>query len=96
MALADCNHVLDRLPNEPNVLEARGLAFLRMGQFTDAIEDFDGALTAQPKRTTSLYLRGIAKLHANDAAGGHADILAARSADPGIAVNLAFSGVLPR
>jgi TonB family protein len=95
MGLFDCNHVQARMAGEPNTLEARGLIFLRTGQFADAIQDFNAALAGEPKRATSLYLRGIAKFNSGDAAAGHADFIAARNINSAVAASMAFNGIIP-
>jgi TonB family protein len=95
MALADCNHVQARIAGEPDTLEARGLIFMRMGQYGDAIQDFDAALATAPRRAASIYLRGVAKLRSGDATSAHADFLTSREINYAVAVNMAAEGILP-
>jgi tetratricopeptide (TPR) repeat protein len=88
-ALSDCNEAL-RLEPSANTLERRALVYLKSGQFGKAIADYDCALKTNPKRAGLLYGRGMAKLRGGDAAGGNADMAAAKEIDPRVAD--AFAG----
>jgi hypothetical protein len=52
-------------------------------------------LAQRPKFARSLYLRGLSRLKTRDAAGGDADIAAAKAIDPKIADEYARYGVTP-
>ena len=60
---------------------------------TFANADYDAALAQNAKDADSLYGRGLAKLRNGDAAGGNADIAAAKTIDGGIAETFARYGV---
>ena len=55
----------------------------------------DEALGRNPKLASSLYGRGLAKLEKGDAAGGEADIAAAKAIQANIAEEFARYGVTP-
>jgi Flp pilus assembly protein TadD len=65
---------------------------LRIGQLQRAVADYDAALQLSPRKASSLYGRGIAKLRAGDT-GGHADIADAKAIDSRIAEEFARYGV---
>jgi tetratricopeptide (TPR) repeat protein len=67
------------------VIAVRGWTHFKLGQFDAAIEDYDSALKYNPKRTTALYGRGLAKRAKGDQAGGDSDVAAARAIQPDIA-----------
>jgi hypothetical protein len=55
-----------------------------MGQFDKAVQDADGALTADSKMASALFTRGVAKQRLGNAKAGDADLAAARSLDPAV------------
>lgn len=61
-ALADCNQALKLDAGDGYILDSRGFVYLRLGQFDDAIADYNAALKINPKIASSLYGRGVAKL----------------------------------
>ncbi|HEY1707046.1 MAG TPA: tetratricopeptide repeat protein [Rhizomicrobium sp.] len=95
MALADCNHVLDRLPENQGSLSMRALVFYRMGMFPSALKDYDASLKANPFAYSDLYLRGIVKTRMNLTVDGRADILTALVRNIDVAADAAFWGVYP-
>ena len=78
-ALDDCNVSLRVRPGFDITYHNREIVNLRNGNFGEALSDLDFALKANPKRPQALYLRGLIKLRNGDAAGGHADIAAAKA-----------------
>lgn len=82
--LADCNTALRLAPGQPDILDSRGLVYLRMGRLDDATRDFSAALHRRPNLATALYGRGIARLKRGDVKGAQADVLQARAADPNV------------
>jgi tetratricopeptide (TPR) repeat protein len=94
-ALDDCNSAVRDRPDSPPVLEACGLAHLRLGNFDRAISDYDKVLAEQPRNAWALYGRGIAKLRIGKAAEGQADIAAARAANPRTVQNALTRGLVP-
>jgi tetratricopeptide (TPR) repeat protein len=80
---------------DPEILDSRGLVYLRLGRFRDAIRDYDAALDRNPVIATSLYGRGLAKLRLGEQAQGHADLAAAQKLDSGIARFFAGIGLAP-
>lgn len=108
-ALADCNRALDlrpygpqtlesriraRLgPDNPDILDSRGLVYLRLGSPRDAVRDYDSALQVSPNRATSLYGRGLAELRLGEKAAAQNDLAAAEKVDAGIARTFANMGL---
>jgi tetratricopeptide (TPR) repeat protein len=84
-ALTDCNMALALQSNNANFLDSRGFVYLKMENYSNAIEDYDAALMRNPKLASALYGRGIAKLRNGKADSGNADIAAAKAIDPNIA-----------
>jgi hypothetical protein len=64
-----------------------------MGQFDSAIEDYSSALRAAPKLASALYGRGLARLKKGDAAGGNADVAAAKRLETKIAEDFSSYGI---
>jgi tetratricopeptide (TPR) repeat protein len=92
-ALADCNQALKIKADAPDVLDTRGFAYLKLGQYDDAIKDFDAALKLDAKLAGSLYGRGLARTKKGDRSGGNADITAAKAIKPDIAEEFARYGL---
>jgi tetratricopeptide (TPR) repeat protein len=95
LAVTDCTEALRIAPNDANIMDSRGFAYLRLSRLDDALADYDEALKLNPKQAGSLYGRGLAKLKKGDAAGGEADIAAAKSIQADIAEEFARYGVSP-
>lgn len=73
-------------PNRALLL--RGIAYLRLAKYDEAIADFDQWLKARSGSAVALYGRGIAKLQKGDLPGGRVDIAAALTEDADIATGL--------
>src|SRR5438067_481060 len=73
-ALGDCDDALRLSPNDSSfasaVLDSRGFTHLRLGEFDQAIADYNAVLTLNPKKGMSLYGRGLAKQKKGDKTGG--------------------------
>jgi membrane associated rhomboid family serine protease len=94
LAVTDCTEALRIAPNDSNIMDSRGFAYLRLSRLDDAVADYDEALRRNQKLASSLYGRGLAKLKKGDA-GGEADIAAAKSIRADIAEEFARYGVTP-
>ena len=110
-ALDDCDRALAARPyasadtgtligeplaaQNPDVLDSRALVYIRLGNFKDAIHDYNSALDVNPKMPTSLYGRGLAELRLSEKAQGQSDIAAAEKLDKGIAGRFAKMGLTP-
>ena len=95
-ALADCNEALRLIPNDAftaATLDSRGFTYLRLGEFDNAIADYNAVLKFNPKHAGSLYGRGLAKRKKGDIASGDADIAAAKAIRADIANEFARYGV---
>ena len=71
----------------------RGLLNLKNGQNKNAIADFDAALKINPRLTSSLYGRGLAKKRNGSISEGDLDINNAKAMDPNIVKEFADYGV---
>ena len=91
-ALSDCNQALKIKPGSADVLDTRGVVYLKLNQNDNALKDFDAALKLEPKLASSLYGRGVIRLRKGDR-GGDADINAAKSIKSDIAQELSRYGV---
>jgi tetratricopeptide (TPR) repeat protein len=80
LALKDCDAALRRAKSGA-YFDSRGLVELRLGQYDKAIADYSAALQLSPKSAWSLYGRGLARRHLNDAAS-KSDLDAAVAIDP--------------
>jgi tetratricopeptide (TPR) repeat protein len=94
LALADCGKAITLRPHA-NPFASRAFVYLRSGKFAEAISDGDAALKFDGKDADALFVRGAAKRKLGDAAGGDADIAAAKAIDPKIADTYAGYGVTP-
>jgi tetratricopeptide (TPR) repeat protein len=91
-ALADCNESL-KLKRTAATLDSRAFAYLKLGQASEALADYNAALQMNPKLATSLYGRGLIKRRTGNAAEAEADIAAAVAISPNIAADFARYGV---
>jgi tetratricopeptide (TPR) repeat protein len=75
------------------VLDSRALVHLKLGEFEQALADYDAALKLDPAMAPTLYARGVTKLKLGDAAGAEADMVAAKLIEAGVAEEFAKYGV---
>jgi tetratricopeptide (TPR) repeat protein/predicted aspartyl protease len=110
-ALDDCNRALSLRPHapeelgtliarplaaeNPEILDSRGLVYLRLDRLQDALRDYDAALSINANMPTSLYGRGLAELRLGEKAQGQADLSAAEKLNAGIARRFALMGLTP-
>ena len=98
-ALTDCNKALSLArkssPFYAEVLDNRGLVWLRLGEYDKSTADFDASLEITPRNAWSLYGRGIGKIRANKTSDGEADIAQAKVISPDIVDALGKYGILP-
>jgi tetratricopeptide (TPR) repeat protein len=83
-AIADYSQALTLLPDYPQTLIGRGIAYRESNDAAHATADFDQALKLDPKSAKALYERGLAKRQSGDLGGGDADIAAAKAINPAI------------
>jgi tetratricopeptide (TPR) repeat protein len=111
-ALDDCNRALAARPyaaattgtligaplasEDPDVLDSRGLVYIRLGNFKDAVHDYDSALQINPKMPTALYGRGVAELRLGETPQGEADLAAAAKLDSGVTKSFTDMGLPPK
>jgi tetratricopeptide (TPR) repeat protein/predicted aspartyl protease len=95
-ALRDCNAGLRRSPPyAAQLLDSRGLVYLRRREFNKAIADYDAVLKTNPKMAWSLYGRGIAELRNGSTEKGQADIAAAKVLAPQLPDRAQQFGIVP-
>ena len=80
-------------PSFVDALDSRGLVNLKSGMVKNAIADFDAALKINPRLTSSLYGRGLAKKRSGAIDAGDLDIANAKAMDPNIVKEFADYGV---
>ncbi len=85
-ALRDCDLALKAQPQKAShIIDSKGLVLYQMGRYPEALEAYNQALAIAPQQTPSLYMRGMTKQKLGDAAGGEADISAAKAVDANVA-----------
>lgn len=98
-ALDDCSLALERVDKSsertPEILDGRGLANLRLGDYAKAIKDFDAALVLRPNDAWAHYARGIARLRTGSTADGEADVAAAKAESAGAVKLFENHGIIP-
>jgi Flp pilus assembly protein TadD len=88
-AIAPCTLLLEYSPYMAEVMQWRGYAYYRLGNFARAQRDFDSAARMYPNEAMYLFERGAAKIKAGDKPGGARDIAAARKMSPAVAKKVA-------
>jgi tetratricopeptide (TPR) repeat protein len=91
-ALKDCNRSIELQPNDPNTYNSRGLVHFRLGQYQEAIADYDRAIAGDPSVASSWMMRGLAKRAVN-LEGARSEIDKGKGMDPGVAARYAGYGV---
>ncbi len=92
-ALNYCNISLHLRPDHIDTLDGRAFAYLKLGEYDEAIANYNLALALDPNFASSLHGRGLAKRSQGDQAGAEADFAAALAINPRIAEEYAFFGV---
>jgi len=92
-ALKDCDEAVRK--GRRAAIETRGLVFLRMGRYDEAVGQYSQVIFDYPRAAMALYGRGVARSKEGQAAQAKADLDAAMTADKAI-VELAQSfGIQP-
>jgi tetratricopeptide (TPR) repeat protein len=78
-AIADFEAVIALDAASPWPYVDRGTAYAAWGKLDRALADYDRALQMHPRIAEALYRRGQVKIRMGDAAGGNADIAAAKA-----------------
>jgi tetratricopeptide (TPR) repeat protein len=94
-ALADCNASLRLRPGDAPTLDSRAFTYLKMRQWDKAVADYDAVLRISPGQAGALFGRGVARLRQGNAAGGNADLAAAKARQADIAAEMAALGITP-
>ncbi|HZO22020.1 MAG TPA: aspartyl protease family protein [Steroidobacteraceae bacterium] len=85
LALADCQLSVRRGGATSYTLQHRGLVWLRLGRFDEAIADYKASLKLQPRDPTARYGLGLAERGKGMQAQGDRDIEAAKSESASVA-----------
>lgn len=94
LALADCNAAL-KSGRSSQVLDSRGVVWLRLGEFDKAIADYKASLSLQSKNAWSLYGVGVAELRKGLREQADKDMQAATALTPSIAEQFKKVGLAP-
>ena len=79
--------------DDVSALTLRGVAYGVKGDYARAVADYARAIAIDPHNVFTLYRRGAAKLKLGDAAGGEADIAAAKRMRPDVAEEFTRRGM---
>lgn len=93
-ALKDCDASLAERPGEPATLDSRGLVYLRLGDLSKAVADYNAVLAKQ-EIPESYYGRGVAELRLGRKTQGQADLDHAKMLDPRVADRFKQAGLAP-
>ncbi len=93
MALADCDQALKLLPISVPARETRGFIYLKLGDPTIAITEYEAALQMDANRPLALYGLGLAKIRMGRKDEGEANQAAALALNPRIAEQFSIYGV---
>lgn len=94
-ALTDCNASLRLRPNSASTLDSRGLVNFRLGKYSQAVADYDAAITLNGSYAGSHYVRGLAKLKMGDKTGGDQDVSRAKEMSNKVVSQYDAYGVRP-
>jgi tetratricopeptide (TPR) repeat protein len=89
-AIADYSAAIRLAPNDTAAFFNRGLTYAAKDDLERAIADLSETIRLAPNHARALYVRGVARHDRGDAAGGDADIAAAKAIDADVA--RAFAG----
>lgn len=92
-ALADCEQALKQQPGNSHILDSKGLVLYQLGRYSEALDNYNQALTINPKQAASMLMRGHTKQKLGDAAGGDADIAAAKALNPDVLASFGGSDI---
>ena len=95
-ALKDCTKAIELSEDPSGILDSRGLVYVRMKRYDDAIADLDAALRLNPGIAESMFVRGVAKSFKGASAEADTDIRDARTIKPDIETQYAAIGVKPK
>ena len=93
MPLADSDEALKLQPINLDVRETRGFIYLKLGDPSLALHEYDQALDADPQRVIALYGRGLAKIRLGNVADGERDRAAAIAINPAVAGEFSVYGL---
>jgi tetratricopeptide (TPR) repeat protein/predicted aspartyl protease len=85
LARSDCDQALKKGPKNSAVFDSRGLVWLQLGNYDEAIDDYKAALKLQPKKASSLYGLGLAEIKKGLKDSGNSNLQRALEINPAIA-----------
>src|SRR5919199_4187663 len=83
--IGSLSEVIQRNPNDPSAYNTRGAAYAKVGQYGDAIADFNKAVQIDPNYAPAYTNRGLAFRQTNRNDVALADFSRAIAADPSYA-----------
>ncbi|WP_422001623.1 tetratricopeptide repeat protein [Reyranella sp.] len=92
-ALADSDEALKLQPANLDVRDTRGFIFLKLGDPSLALNEYNAALTFDPNRAISLWGRGLAEIRLGNTIAGKNDQAAATTINPEVAQDFAIYGL---
>ncbi len=92
--IGKCTDAIVKADYSPDVLDSRGVAYYRLGEYDKALADFEAALSNNPEQVDTIYMRGIVKLAMGDAQGKE-DIAKAKVRKPSVAEQYGHWGFTP-
>jgi len=93
-AMADCEKALLEEPTNAGALTARGFIYMKLGEDSKAVEDFNRAIDRAPNTSIAYYGRGLLKLKGGDKSGED-DIADASLLDADLVVWMRRRGLKP-
>ena len=91
--MVNARRSLSALPNDGNALNSRAAVHFLLNNFEASVPDYDAVYRAEPRIVGSLYDRGCARVRLGDVDAGRADIAAACSRDPSVALRYEDYGI---
>jgi tetratricopeptide (TPR) repeat protein len=92
-AMGDCDIALKMMPVNLDVRDVRGFIYLKLGDPTIAIAEYDAALAIDANRPIALWGRGLARIRLGQVKEGEADQAAARVLNPNIERQFSIYGL---
>ena len=94
-AAMDCDAAAQAFPDDPAMLEARGILRFRQNRTDAALGDFNAALAHDGKRAYALYMRSVIERRGGNAAAADSDTTAAVALDANVKRALGDDGPAP-
>jgi tetratricopeptide (TPR) repeat protein len=93
LAVANCTEAIRLKPQDLGYLSYRGMVYLKRGDMSAALSDFDQVLSINPNATIARYGRGVVMIRQGQEAAGRGEIASALAADATLAEGFAGLGI---